>query len=141
MTEAQITLSGLTRIEQTIMAEEDPLVPGNCLQAAVATLTRLPLDAVPHFLLFGDLWWQAFVLWLDGSGYELVTPEVDEARMLAIGQSPRGFTHAVIVDGDRILDPHPDESGLVSVEASYALRRKQEARMLRISADSGEAGQ
>lgn len=120
-------MSVLTRVEQTIMAEEDPLVPGNCLQAAVATLTQLPLDAVPHFLLFGDLWWQAFLLWLDGAGYELVTPESDEARVLAIGPSPRGFSHAVIVDGERIIDPHPDETGLVNVEARYALRRTKNA--------------
>lgn len=139
VTGTQITLNGLTRVEQTIMAEEDPLVPGNCLQAAVATLTRLPLDAVPHFLLFGDLWWQAFLLWLDGAGYELVTPETVEERVLAMGPSPRGFYHAVIVDGERTLDPHPDQTGLVNAEARYALRRKQAARILRPSPESGTA--
>lgn len=116
-------MNKLERVEQTILAEGDPRVPGNCFQAAVATLTGLPIEAVPHFLLFGPLWWDAFLLWLNGSGYTLVTPAEDEATFLAVGPSCRGFQHAVVVDGDRVLDPHPDEAGLLAIERRYALKR------------------
>lgn len=113
-------------VTQTIIsAPEDP-IPGNCLQAAVASLFDLPLDEVPHFALF-DQWHQALNLWLGGA-YGLIAVRSDArkrpGRYLLVGQSPRHaeWTHVVVAQNGRIAwDPHPDRSGLVDQQWTLGL--------------------
>ncbi len=106
------------RPKQTIFDGEN----GNCLQACVATITRLPMDAVPNFSTFREKWFDALLSWADARGYEMmpVNPKHWDAPVLAFGQSPRGIRHAVVWDGDSMMhDPHPDGAGLVSVEDEF----------------------
>lgn len=124
-------------------AENPDWMPGNCLQAAVASLLDLPLDAVPHFVACrdpGESWWRDLRRFMRGRGDDIFYVPVDDPgaaewlaqlreRMrtggvapyvLASGKSPRGdFQHAVVwnlLDGRLAHDPHPSGDGLVSVE-------------------------
>lgn len=103
-------------VKQTIPYEAGSVVYGNCLQAAVASIYELPIDAVPHFAQFND-WGGALRLWVDGQGGDLLLWTADEPQdvpLLAFGKSPRGdFRHAVVWQAGRMIhDPHPDGTGL-----------------------------
>lgn len=107
-------------------------VPGDCYRVCVAILLDLPVDQVPHFVMFGtscddvvrrfvrdvapgsDLGWYLPTPW------PLVHPEAAgflQRYAIATGPSPRGpFPHCVVVDattGDFVHDPHPSGDGLV----------------------------
>ncbi len=103
-------------VTQTIPYEAGSLVLGNCLQAAVASIYELPIEAVPHFVQFED-WREALALWVRGRGGSLQLWKDDPPMgvvLLAFGKSPRGnFRHAVVwEDGAMTHDPHPDRTGL-----------------------------
>ena len=131
----------MTPRTQTIVAERADGhsaagVPGNCLQAAVASLLDLELDQVPHFAVYVD-WFAAMRRWArdregDFTYFPLPVPEqyVDawdrivewgrdhHAYVLLSGPSPRGpFWHIVVgnVDLEVVHDPHPSRAGLVEV--------------------------
>ena len=112
-------------VTQTILfdavrqAEQE--VYGNCLQAAVATVVRLPLDAVPHFSAF--VWWpQALTLWAYGRGLRVMgerataIPEIPGRTYIVGGKSPRGVAHVVVGrNGQVVWDPHPSRDGITEV--------------------------
>ncbi len=109
-------------VQQTIMHDPENGQYGNCMQACVASLLELPLDAVPHFL-DGDAdginprWWDRFVEFLDGFGLYPADKEAGNGAPcwdhLASGVSPRGTHHQVIRNGfDLVHDPHPDGGGV-----------------------------
>lgn len=94
---------------------------GNCMQAAVASVLNLPLEAVPHFSQF--VWWpQAMELWARGRNLTMKSErltEVPEQLCVVGGKSPRGSKggHAVVGYQGRIVwDPHPSRDGLLDVE-------------------------
>lgn len=112
-------------------------IPGNCLQAAVASLLELPIDEVPHFAVYVD-WFAAMRRWArerDGDFTYFPWPvpeeysvgwasirawagEHPEFRVLLGGPSPRGpFEHEVVgnVDLATVHDPHPSRAGLLEV--------------------------
>lgn len=116
-----MTENGVT---QTLLAGRDDGIPGNCVQAAVATYLRLPLGAVPHFLLFDD-WVGALRLWLAGRGLEWFchNPPVPTERSIVAGVSPRGISHVCVAeDCEIVFDPHPSRDGLVSVDEVWFFR-------------------
>lgn len=91
---------------------------GNCLQACVASVMKLPINAVPHFAQF--LWWpMALELWV--RGHDLTckgerTATIPERLCIVGGQSPRGVDHVVVgYGGEVVWDPHPSREGLVSI--------------------------
>lgn len=43
---------------------------GNCMQAAIASLFDLPLEAVPNFKEFGSDWWREMMNFVRSQGYE-----------------------------------------------------------------------
>lgn len=106
-------------VTQTVFYEEDAVVKGNCLQAAVASIYELPLAAVPHFIQF-EKWGEALALYVEGRGniLRLIKPPAFAPRparvVMAFGKSPRGnFDHAVVwQDGVIVHDPHPSRDGL-----------------------------
>lgn len=121
----------------------DPTRPdhrGNCWQTVIASLLELPLDAVPHFVQDDHdhhgahewHWWNRTLDFLRDRGHRL-DPVTDMAAapgeyLIVMGKSPRaGGTvhHAVIYrDGVMVHDPHPDRTGLVTIDATaYAIRR------------------
>lgn len=104
-------------VMQTIMFEENAIVGGNCVQAAVASIYELPIDAVPHFIQF-TRWGEALKMWVEDQGAKLLLwdhgGEPRDIPLLAFGKSPRGdFRHAVVWQGGKMVhDPHPDGTGL-----------------------------
>jgi hypothetical protein len=123
MNEPAVLVVGVT---QTIFANDELNklgIYGNCMQAAVASLMNLPLEAVPHFGAFDD-WPAAMALWARGRGLLMKgerTNVIPERRCLVGGDSPRGFKHMVVGGNGRVLwDPHPSRDGLVKVtEATW----------------------
>ena len=109
--------------------------PGNCMQAALASLLDLPLDQVPHTGLFHD-WYKATKLWLDGRGKRLRVytkpgenreyweyigvecADLDRAPFgqmtLASGDSHNGPWQHIVVwkSGELVHDTHPNRRGL-----------------------------
>lgn len=111
-------------------------LPGNCLQAAVASLLDLELDQVPHFAVYVD-WWGAMRRWARERGgdftYFALPPDKyadawaqtvawgreHNAYVILGGGSPRGpFMHVVVgtVDLEVVHDPHPSRAGLTYVD-------------------------
>jgi hypothetical protein len=110
-------------VDQTIMGSHRPPY-GNCLQAALASLTELPLEECPHLAGRED-WWEELSRWAAGAGYNLlagVGAEAPEGWSLAVGESPRGFSHVCVYrDGQLAHDPHPSRAGLASVKEYWLL--------------------
>lgn len=106
-------------VTQTILHDpENEHVYGNCLQAAVASVLALPLDAVPHFSQF--VWWpMAVELWV--RGFDLTckgerTETIPDRLCIVGGKSERGVSHCVVgYCGEIVWDPHPSRAGLVSI--------------------------
>lgn len=111
-------------VMQTIFRSEHEQ-PGNCVQACVASLLELPLEAVPHFFKDADesnyhKGWFLFDEWFGQFG--IYPRHVDLSSStgcawdfphLAAGPSPRGIEHQVIRKGFEIIhDPHPDGGGV-----------------------------
>lgn len=112
----------MRQVTQTILYDPDSPAPGNCLQAAVASLLDLDLDDVPHFIVHED-WLERMVLFARLHGYRIVLDQTGDpvALGIAYGPSPRGVNHAVVVqDGHTVWDPHPSRAGLLRVSGVYA---------------------
>lgn len=119
----------MREVTQTILADQIPGVPGNCLQAAVASLLDLDLDDVPHFITHDD-WLRHLADWGRERGYLIVyrQPDASVPMGIAYGPSVRGVHHAVVmVDGAIVWDPHPARAGLLSVSGVFAFESLQEA--------------
>lgn len=90
---------------------------GNCLQASLATLFGVDLDAVPSFECLPH-WRLALAQWAAEQGRVWVqTPDPPAGELcLAVGLSPRGFRHCVVArDGLIVHDPSPVGGGLIRV--------------------------
>lgn len=109
----------MRQVTQTITVGDGSGLPGNCLQAAVASLLELDLAVVPHFALYDD-WLERLVAFGTAHGFEVrYRPATEPAVFgLAFGQSPRGVFHAITVVDGETWDPHPSRDGLTSV-ANY----------------------
>lgn len=113
-----------TEVTQTMFFDselEKAGIYGNCMQAAVASVLNLPLEAVPHFSQF--VWWpQAIELWARGRGLSShwhTIEEIPDRLCVVGGKSPRGAKggHVVVAHrGEIVWDPHPSRDGLTSVE-------------------------
>lgn len=131
-------------VDQTMFY--DPTQPpekqrGNCLQAVVASLLDLPLDEVPHFVQ-DDVnsggkvhWWHSMVEFVRTHGWGLHSAMLDThpgEHLMVAGPSPRGkgIHHVVIYkDGEMVHDPHPDRTGLVSIDLAHGLHRLEDKEM------------
>lgn len=120
----------------------DPMRPdhrGNCWQTVLASVLDLPLDEVPHFVQddhdhdgtknFEWNWWKRSFDFLRERGLTLEYADLDDSPgeyLLVAGKSPRGggaIYHVVIYrDGVMVHDPHPDRTGLLSIDRTYAVR-------------------
>lgn len=114
---------------QTLLANDAATkfgVYGNCMQAAVASMLSLPMEAVPHFVSF--TWWPAalklYLRGLDLDSRRIAAPPIPEERALLLGVSPRGYQHAVVSEGGEIVwDPHPSRDGLAEVTSAVIFDR------------------
>lgn len=134
-------------LKQTIMAADPDwfakgITPGNCQQAALASVLSLPLTDVPHFAaappedgipegwsLFRDvrLWLREhhdidYAWTADQEVYAQLreaAPEWVEPYGIALGRTQRGpALHCVVWDlatWEMAHDPHPDDTGLTEV--------------------------
>ena len=108
----------MKQVTQTITIGDGSGRPGNCLQAAVASLLDLDLADVPHFIDCPPEvdWLERLVAFGAEHGYSVVYRGEPVAFGLAFGRSPRDASHAVVViDGEVVWDPHPSGDGLVSI--------------------------
>jgi hypothetical protein len=112
----------MTKVNQKI---SDPQV-GDCMRASVASLLDLPIEAVPHFLLSGELYHDVYVSFFWAHGWEYIgniSGGVDPCE-LKEDQSINGYfpasvqsylfngnTHAVIMDCNGVIvhDPSPSK--------------------------------
>ena len=102
----------MTPVFQDKFNDTFPHGGGNCLQAAVASLLDLPLEAVPHFMLFGRHWPKAFRLFLKAHGFMAATyirktpPDDGKYRIGILEEKDIDWSHAVILCGKKIVhDP------------------------------------
>lgn len=109
-------------VKQTLFGAE-----GNCLQSSVAGLLGLELDEVPHFVMKAA-WFSLFEDWLNQRGLTIVAFDYVcdmsdvECDYLALGPSPRGRNHCVIMNACKMVwDPHPDNTGLREVQRVYLI--------------------
>lgn len=126
------------RITRTATGRRYWDIPGDCLRAAVASLTAVTYDEVPHFSMYPSWWWDLMRTWARqrGADFACMRPAerntrafvVDDGRWsglaIALGPSPRGpYCHAVIVDADLVLvhDPHPAGTGVTRVDEAIIL--------------------
>lgn len=89
----------------------------SCLAESIASLLRLDRQSVPSFHLLGRSWKQALCDWALSIGMTLSwSSTAPEGRSIAVGHSPDGTKHAVVVDdGVFSFDPHPEQSFLESI--------------------------
>lgn len=98
--------------------------PGNCMQAAIATVLGQRLEAVPHFLAaWTDDWWDRMNEWLlEHFQVALMGLQAGDWRVprvihLMQGRTVRGSAHVVVgYAGELLWDPHPSDVGLEKVE-------------------------
>jgi len=104
-------------VTQTILHDDPSGRPGNCLQAATASLLELDLDEVPHFVLHTD-WLERLAAFCRSHGHQIrmLAPATYVAYGMAWGPAERGVRHAVCwADGRMAWDPHPSRAGLLGV--------------------------
>lgn len=113
----------LREVTQSFLAGNPTGVPGDCVRAAVASLLDLDPAQVPHFTCQDDtrVWPLALAAFATQHGWQISRRAYDGEALpefgLAIGPSPRGISHAVVIrDGQIAWDPHPSREGLVDVQ-------------------------
>lgn len=72
---------------------------GNCLSACIATLTGIPIDAIPTFADKGAEWFPEMLRWLEWKGYGCVyynfaDPSNPVSEVIAVGFSILGMSTA-----------------------------------------------
>lgn len=123
----------MIRLDQTILGKGEEAIargeePGDCIRACVASILERPPSAVPNFVHTGEdpygLWWWALVGWCIHHGVDLAGgtyggPWRRRWQILG-GPGPRGHKHVVVgFDGEVIHDPHPDHTGLLSIDTRW----------------------
>lgn len=123
----------MIRVYQDIFGEQ-----GNCLSAAVASIFELKLRDVPHFSALNigpdgkptGAWYRHLWDFAGSLGYDIYYRYKDKSGRIEMmegalpyhiigGASPRGYIggHAVVgYNGKIIHDPHPDQTGLASID-------------------------
>jgi len=110
-------------IKQTIFGKPN----GNCLAACVASIFEVDLEEVPNFGEWKSYWidelrkyciekHNMYPLILQPMTYDGKEKVKYPGYYIASGPAARGLLHSVILfDGKLAHDPHPDNSGIKSV--------------------------
>lgn len=119
-------LDAIVKLKQRAFVDQttfyDPMVPtnGNCQQAVIASFLGLPLSDVPNFLDSADTFTVDYRNFLKERGFtaiQLNPRHKPRMNYLAYGRSDRECSHACIYNaGELVHDPHPNRSGLQSVD-------------------------
>jgi hypothetical protein len=118
-------------VDQTLLHDPANGVHGDCFRAVVASLLELPIESVPHFAAdFPEAYTahKRINAWLRPFGLAYINLGVTGRFLDSVGiaglhhelqgDSPRGHNagHCVVaVDCQAVHDPHPDRSGVISV--------------------------
>lgn len=125
-------------VTQWFLAGREDGIPGDCVRAAVASLLDLDPAKVPHFTCQDDVrvWHYALLGFAAEHGWVVDRRAVKtEGELLpefglAIGPSPRGVSHAVVVRSGKVVwDPHPSREGLVDIQQVIEFTRKEQKPM------------
>lgn len=108
---------------QTIFGSPD----GNCFQAGIASILDVGIEEIPFFGV--DEWWFGRARdFVKTKGRDLIfLPKewgVDSinAYHLISGRSRRGYRHVVVgLESYMVHDPHPEGTGLVSIDGLFIL--------------------
>lgn len=114
-------------VTQQYTKEVPTVMPGDCLRAAIASITNYALREVPHFIGAGeDHWLWVLQMWCKREGLLFVQPKLDAVRPtglhIAVGLTERNNgPHACIADADGTIihDPHPSRAGLTNLMARW----------------------
>lgn len=107
-------------VYQTIITKKD----GDCTRACIASLLELPIDAVPHFMRFGNKWFEVLRYFLLSLGYDCYGTGFPHSHKIkeytikgfVIGtvnsKTFKDITHSVIINskGLCIHDPNPNKA-------------------------------
>lgn len=97
-------------------------IPGNCMQAAIASLLELTLDDVPHFVQHHADPWASFKTWCARRGLQVVEVAGDTSGdLLTFGPTRRGIHHWVIYRDGKLLHDPAGSDGLFYAERFYAV--------------------
>jgi hypothetical protein len=107
----------MTPVDQTRFYVEGESA-GNCMQAVLASILDLPLEAIPDFTEDVDQFWDSVNNFLAGMGLRISPVEEPliprDVYYLVAGMSSRGVMHQVIYrNGELAHDPHPSREGLL----------------------------
>jgi hypothetical protein len=116
--------------KRNLVTDDYKQAPGskNCMQCAAAYMLGLPLSAVPDFEKEGADAWESFYSFFASCGFtvEMLPPTLEiDGDYLASGETARGTSHMVVMRGKELLhDPHPDNTGLKSIQVVWLVTRK-----------------
>lgn len=142
------------RQQQAFLHKPDEGQFGDCYRTCLAMMADVPRDTVPHeHRKFADATeqHQMFAPWLNEQGLAIAAfrfsgADLDWVKLametwnpglpcILSGKSPRGTSHSVVMlPGGEILDPHPDQTGLVGPESDGAWTIEVLASARRIAA-------
>lgn len=125
-------------IFQTAFSDDKAGIRGNCLWAAISSITEIPLDRFKGFEYMQEGSWFP-PLWdtLVENGYtylgmirkleKIMSYDIGvDGYYVVCGGSPRGCPsgHAVVYKGGVMVhDPHPENTGLTSIDYAYMIER------------------
>lgn len=121
-----MSMPTLARTCSAVKVYQTEFSPGNCVQAATATMLGLDLHKVPNFIEY-DNWFPVWRNWLAKQGYAVVGYKGHfhfEGYSFAIGTTYRkeDVLHMVILhNGELFHDPHPTLAGIVEIVETLIL--------------------
>lgn len=112
---------------------------GNCWEAVMASILECPLENVPFWK--DKFWFLKYHQWLwKNYGLDLIflNPQHKPSKLAGYheisGKSERGLLHSCVgFNGEIVFDPHPDDTGLVSIEGYAVLLPYKKLELLDIS--------
>ena len=120
-------------VDQTKL-HNPPVVNGNCMNAAFASILEIDIEDIPHFEDMPEhgegtknkkSWFPALLDWLEGLGFHLLRWNEEvylPSFFIANGTSPRGVKHSVVYKGTEMVhDPHPSRDGIEKITSVWAL--------------------
>jgi hypothetical protein len=114
----------MTPVDQEF-EHDPPRQNGDCLRAVTASILDLPRSEVPHFSAddSDEHWFFRWSPWLYARGISLVPiygAHIVDAYHVAVGLSPRGARHAVVMrNGRTVHDPHPSRVGILAMDQGF----------------------
>ena len=120
---------GLPVVDQTVEGIGNPR--GNCLQAALATVTGLPLSEVIDLTapeIDQNMWHVALTDWGRTAGFDIASTKQwpEEEYCIGVGPTVRdNGLHAIVIrNREPYRDPHSSRAGLTRVRYFLAVRQR-----------------